>query len=170
MSYVRTCASSRTSRGQRETCAAAAASTTPYRGPRACAHGPRARPRAYVSICQTPDTGFGQRVRPAEALGRQGTASWPVVPSLTPPYLFFYYFLPSWVSRCLTSLVRVFQLWLQDRAGEPADRSRDMLKLVCGHAGRAWPALARGGVKDRNVRASGQTGSVSAAALIRLKK
>ena len=29
-------------------------------------------------------SGFGQPVRPAEALGRQGTASWPVVPSLTP--------------------------------------------------------------------------------------
>ena len=32
-------------------------------------------------------SGFGQWVRPAEALGRQGTASWPVVPSLTPPKL-----------------------------------------------------------------------------------
>ena len=47
-----------------------------------------------------------------------------------------YYFLPSWVSRCLTSLVRVFQLWLQDRgAGEPVRGSRG--------AGRPKPRHAK---------------------------
>ena len=45
-------------------------------------------------------SGFGQRVRPTEALGCQGTASWPVpglVPYLT-PLSSFYYFLPSYAS------------------------------------------------------------------------
>ena len=42
---------------------------------------------AYPLCVKHRISGFGQWVRPAEALGRQGTASWPVVPSLTPPKL-----------------------------------------------------------------------------------
>ena len=42
-------------------------------------------------------SGFGQRVRPAEALRRQGTANWPVVPSLTPPPLFTIFFLHTYL-------------------------------------------------------------------------
>ena len=51
-------------------------------------------------------SGFGQRVRPAEALGRQGTASWPVVPSLTPLSLFTISFRHGCLvaSRCLSTL------------------------------------------------------------------
>ena len=85
---------------------------------------------ALKAMSKTPDL----RVRPTGSaerrpLGRQGTASWPVVPSLTPPKLF------EAASRLAPDNERL----VQDRAGEPADRSRDMLKSRCGHAG---PSLA----------------------------
>ena len=113
-------------------------------------------------------SGFGQRVRPTEALGCQGTASWPVprlVPCLTPfssllfssvislsPYL------EVSLSPCLSQpfwprRVRMFgrcHRRLQDRAGEPAD-----LKPRHAKVGAAMPAdlgqhALVGGVKKKN--------------------
>ena len=126
-------------------------------------------------------SGFGQPVRPAEALGRQGTASWPVVPSLTPLPFFplticfrvmCRFNVPGHVRGLYCGIGCTFEPLAaerrrllgspllrrltalpprqQDRAGEPADRSRDMLKLVR----PCRPSLASSvvkGVKERNI-------------------
>jgi len=118
-------------------------------------------------------SGFGQRVRPAEALGRQGTASWPVRGRsvFNTPYLSF-----EAASRLAPDNERL----VQDRAGEPRGRrqspqteaatSVDMLKLVLVRPCRPSlePAHAlRGGGDKRKERLSVRANRFGLGQLIR---
>ena len=100
-------------------------------------------------------------------------AAWPVVPSLTPPLFYEYYFLPSCPSLSLWSAFeRVWVLALSVTGSvrlsglrEGLTRGLLVMERLTVRGYRVTRSRARGGgvrSKERNVHASGPTGSASA--------
>jgi hypothetical protein len=158
VSYVRPCASSRTLRGQRDTRRGRGLYYPLPRPPRLRARAARAAARLCVNLSNT-----GHRVRPTGSASprapRYGQLAGRSV--FNTPYLFFTI---SFRHGCL-GVLRLWSPCLSTLAARPSRRA-GRPKPRHAKVGAAMPAefgqhSLVGGVKDRNVRASGQTGSVS---------